>query len=294
MAAYRALFLAGAALVGLTRVALAADLLPPAPALEPATPEFNGWYLRGDVGLATNASTIDLENTPNPLATGLYSASAYQSFNNTTLSSSELFDVGVGYQFNAWLRGDVTLEYRNGGQFQSLYTLADPATNTQYAEFYRANTSAVIGLVNVYADIGTWYGITPFVGGGIGFADKSLYGMTDQGQVYPGGYPSGGYFSNGYSSSFAWALMAGLDFNITQNLKLEVGYRYLNYGSITSGGSNCLNGTGQGNGFSVASCGGSNNYVRSTNTLASNDFRVGLIWMLGEAAPPPAPLVRKY
>ena len=32
----------------------------------------------------------------------------------------------------------------------------------------------------------------------------------------------------------------------------------------------------------------------TTNTLASNDFRLGLIWMLPEAAPPPAPLVRKY
>ena len=34
------------------------------------------------------------------------------------------------------------------------------------------------------------------------------------------------------TTNFAWALMAGLDFNVTQNLKLELGYRYLNMGKI--------------------------------------------------------------
>ena len=38
--------------------------------------------------------------------------------------------------------------------------------------------------------------------------------------------------------------MAGLDFNVTQNLKLELGYRYLDYGKFKSGASNCFNGTG--------------------------------------------------
>ncbi len=240
MANLRALILASAALVGLGRAALAADLLPPPPVIEPAPPaaEFGGWYLRGDVGLSTNSSSIDLENVPNPLATGFYSAAATQSFNNTSLSSSMLFDFGVGYQVNAWLRGDITLEYRDGGHFQSMYTLNDSTTNTQYADFYRGDTSSLIGLANVYADVGTWYGITPFVGGGIGFARNSLYGVTDQGLVTVNGGatgPSGGYFGNGVSSSFAWALMAGFDFDVTQNLKLEVGYRYLNYGKIGYG-----------------------------------------------------------
>jgi opacity protein-like surface antigen len=309
MASLKALTLASVAVLALTRFATAADLLPPPPMPEPPPPvaEFSGWYLRGDIGAAfNNASNLNLQNSPNPLASGGYDGTASQSFNNTTVSASVLGDVGVGYQFNSWLRGDITGEYRDGGNFQSMYVLNNPTPiaggdhNTQYVDFYRANTSSVVGLANVYADVGTWYGITPFVGGGVGVAYNRLYGMTDQGLVSGpfGTGSSGGYFSNGSTTNFAWALMAGLDFNITPNLKLELGYRYLNLGKISSGASNCTNGTGAGNGFSIANCGGSNNYVRSTGQLASNDFRIGLRWMLGDnyspPPPEPAPLVRKY
>ncbi len=306
MAKLKALILAGGAVLALARAAAAADLLPPAPALEPLPPtmaEFNGWYLRGDVGLGANATTPNLVNTPNPLPGTnpggfAYSAAAWQAFNNTTLSASGMFDVGVGYQFNHWLRGDVTLEYRGGGHLQSLYTLNDPTPpTTQYADFYRADTSSLVGLVNAYVDVGTWYGVTPFVGAGVGFARNTISGFTDQGFGYYNSAavslgPAGGYFGNGTSNNFAWALMTGLDFNVTQNLKLELGYRYLDMGKITTGGSNCLNGTGTGTGFACPV-----NYVSSKNDLASSDFRIGLLWMIGEEptyAPPEAPLVRKY
>jgi opacity protein-like surface antigen len=312
MASLKALTLASVAVLALTRFATAADLLPPPPAIEPAppvaAPEFGGWYLRGDIGAAFNyGSNLNLVNSPEPLP-GCCGPGANESFNNTTVSASVLGDVGVGYQFNTWLRGDITGEYRDGGNFQSLYMLNNPNfagtpnPNSQILDFYRANTASAVGLVNVYADLGTWYGLTPFVGGGVGVARNWLYGMTDQGVITNGATgasgPSGGYFSNGATTNFAWALMAGLDFNVTQNLKLELGYRYLNLGKITSGASNCANGTGAGNGFNVAYCGGSNNFVRSTGELASNDFRIGLRWMLGDnavfAPPPEAPLVRKY
>ena len=309
MASLKALILASVAVLALTRFAAAADLLPPPPPpMEPAplaAPELGGWYLRGDIGMAVNnGSNLDLKNSPDPLAGGFYAAGANQSFSNTTISSSELADVGVGYQVNSWLRGDITGEYRDGGHLQSLYTLNNPngaaGSIAQLLDFYRANTSSAVGLVNLYADLGTWYGVTPFVGGGVGVARNWLYGMTDQGQVsFNGGgtSPSGGFFGNGASTNFAWALMAGLDFNVTQNLKLELGYRYLNLGKIGSGGSNCANGTGAGNGFGSNCGGGVTNFVSSRTELASNDFRIGLRWMLGDTyAPPPpeAPLVRRY
>ncbi len=88
--------------------------------------------------------------------------------------------------------------------------------------------------------------------------------------------------------------MAGLDFNVTPNLRLELGYRNLNYGSIKTGASNCLAGAAGGV-FSAANCnGGVANYVSSRSTLASNDVRIGLIWLLGAPVPPPAPVVARY
>ncbi len=300
MAKFKALLLAGGAFFALARAAVAADLLPPAPAMEPPPPpqaEFSGWYLRGDVGIGINANTPNLVNTPDPIATagaGYYTGTPTESFNNSTISAAMNFDLGVGYQFNNWLRFDVTGEYRGGSQFQSLYVLNDSGNTgtgpTQLADFYRGSISSMVGLVNGYVDMGTWWGITPYVGGGVGLARNTLSGMTDQGEVTftaTGTGPSGGYFSDGSKTNFAWALMAGLDFNVTQNLKLELGYRYLDLGKFGSGASNCLGTCG----------GGVANYVSSKNDLAYNDFRIGLRWMIGEEpvyAAPQAPLVTKY
>jgi opacity protein-like surface antigen len=309
MAGLKALTLAGAAVLTLVTGASAADLLPAPPPLEPLPPvaDFSGWYLRGDVGIGLSSANVDLQNSPDPLLGtspgGLpYSSAATEAFNNTTLSESGMFDVGVGYQFNRWLRGDLTVEYRGGANLQSLYTINDPTPpTTQYSDFYRANVSSVIGLANGYADIGTWYGVTPFVGAGVGFAHNMVNGFTDQGfGYYNGGNTflgsAGGYFGNGSQNQFAWALMTGLDFDVTPNLKLELGYRYLNYGKITTGGSNCLS-AGPGGAFGTNNCNaGVSNVVSSTSNLASSDFRLGLIWMLGDNSPPPPPqpLVRKY
>jgi opacity protein-like surface antigen len=301
MGSLRALFLVSGAVIAMTGLAEAADLLPPPPPMEPApmaAADFSGWYLRGDVGMAVQTGAINPSISPNPLI-GL-PADAFNSFYNPSISASALFDVGVGYQINNWLRFDVTAEYRGGSHFQALEQVAIPSTSTQFADFYRGDMSSFIGLFNGYVDLGCWYGITPFIGAGVGLANNRLSGLTDTGFAYVGpgstGSPTGGYFSDGSKINFAWALMAGLDFNVTQNLKLELGYRYLDYGKFGSGGSHCFNGTGAGGGFSPGNCGGSANFI-STGRLASQDFRLGLRWALNDTpsySPPPEPLVRKY
>jgi len=301
MAKFKALILAGGALLALTRVVAAADLLPPPPALEPMPPppmEFNGWYLRGDVGLGLNATTPSMAVSPNPLASATLDGAATNTFFNPTISASGIFDFGVGYQFNTWFRGDITEEFRGGSSFQTLEVLNEPnvvvpnTSTQQYADFYRANLASYVTMFNGYADLGTWYGVTPYVGAGAGFAYNKLSGMTDTGFAFSNGNlsPVGGYLSDAGKWNFAWGLMAGLSFDVTQNLKLDVGYRYLDYGKFTSGTAHCLNGTGGGGGFSCQSY-----TVYSQNQLASNDLRIGLRWMIDTEAPPaPAPLVRKY
>ena len=135
-----------------------------------------------------------------------------------------MIDFGVGYQFNNWFRMDGTLEYRGGANLQSHYSLTDPVNPTfggptQFAHFYRASVSSFVGLVNGYVNLGTFYGVSPFVGAGGGFSENNV---------------------NRAKTNFAWALMAGLDINLAPSLTLEIGYRYLNYGMIASGRSICL------------------------------------------------------
>jgi opacity protein-like surface antigen len=303
MAKYRALIIAGGALFVLARAAGAADLLPPPPALEPppqAAMEFNGWYLRGDVGIGASASSASILQTPDMIASNplSYDSSANEGSHNSSLSAAGVFDLGIGYQVNNWLRFDVTGEYRGGSEFQSLFVVNDPGNTTggptQNADFYRGNVSSAVGLFNGYADLGTWNGITPYIGAGVGFARNTLYGLTNQSEntsLGSGTTVSGGYANDHSQWNFAWALMAGVSFDVTQNLKLDLGYRYLDLGKFSSGQMNCLNGTGLGTGFACTEPA-----IKSKYDIAYNDFRIGLRWMIGEAsyAPQQMPLVRKY
>ena len=274
--------------------ARAADL-PPAPSLPPLSPveaPFGGWYLRGDVGIGVNSTAPELQ-TANPIAAGvaggfISGAATTQTFSNATLLPFGMIDFGAGYQFDNWFRVDATLEYRAGARLRSQYALTDPASPTfggsaQDAGPFRADVASIVGLVNGYASPGTWYGLTPFLGVGAGFAGNKLSGSTNQ--DYPSLGPAG--YANGSRTSFAWALMAGVDYDISANLRLELGYRYLNYGLITTGGSNCLAG-GSGGTFPIANCGGGANTISSRNRLASNDFRLGVIYLIGEAPTPVA------
>jgi opacity protein-like surface antigen len=66
-------------------------------------------------------------------------------------------------------------------------------------------------------------------------------------------------------------LTAGVDFDLAANLKLELSYRYLCLGSVTTGGPDC-----------VSCLAGP---FESRNRLASNDFRLGVIYLVGGAFP---------
>jgi opacity protein-like surface antigen len=81
--------------------------------------------------------------------------------------------------------------------------------------------------------------------------------------------------------------MAGLSYSISQNVKLDFGYRYLDMGRVTS------------NPIICSGSGVCPNEVQSVK-LASHDIRLGLRYMFDsnpgpayEPLPPP-PLVRKY
>ncbi len=90
-----------------------------------------------------------------------------------------LFGVGLGYQWNNWLRTDITGEYRGETGFHGLDTWFDGT----YARFnnYTGKKSEWLFLANVYADLGTWHNITPFVGAGIGMSRNTIHSFRDTG-----------------------------------------------------------------------------------------------------------------
>ncbi len=287
MHSLKTLAIAGATTLSLASAGFAGDLPPPPLAL-PVMPvqvfgNDSGFYLRGDVGVGANiAGKHSIATTPGPNAIGV---TGY----NDDLGASGFVGIGAGYAINNWFRVDGTLEYRGGSKLSSVDYYGPNAANgfTTGKDFYSANVSSIVGLANAYVDLGTWYCITPYIGAGAGFANNTISGFTDIGYsvpVPPGG-TSGVYFGKGSTTNFAWALMAGLGYDVTSNLKLDLGYRYLNMGKATTGSS-------------VPQF-GPPTYKYTQKDLASHDFRIGMRWVFADkSAPPPpsytAPLVRKY
>ncbi|HTJ01269.1 MAG TPA: opacity family porin, partial [Methylovirgula sp.] len=135
-------------------------------------------------------------------------------------------------------------------------------------------------LANGYFDIGTWWGVTPYVGAGVGVAYNTMTGVTDIGMSPNPGF---GYASANSTTNYAWAAMAGLSYAVTPNLRLELGYRYLDMGNASTGTIVCTN---------TAAC---SNEVQHFH-LASQDIRLGMRWMFADIPPvaPQLPLVSKY
>lgn len=178
--------------------AMAADYNPPI-YIEQA-PEWvpveigSGWYLRGDVNYN--------------LARPVYNLSiAGRSTEHTRFGG----DLGFGYHFNDHLRGDVTIGYM-GGDDLTLRDMTDSVTLSH---------STWTGLVNAYADLGTVVGLTPYIGAGVGVTYSHQKISVDAPSVPLNASASDTQYN------FAYALMAGASYKVTENASIDAGYRFL-------------------------------------------------------------------
>jgi opacity protein-like surface antigen len=277
MGSFKNYALAGILAVVASTTAHAADILPPPPPMPHAPVEVGGgWYLRGDIGM-TNQDVDKLSSGPADLDGDFKMV-------HKDFDSSPLFGLGVGYQFNHWIRADITGEYRGKSTFDALEEPSDPANFAAWGNNqYRAKKSEWVGLANLYFDLGTWYGVTPFIGAGIGFSHNMIDGFVDVNTPNAGG----GYFADDSKTEFAWALHAGLAYDLTHNVKVEFAYRYIDLGDAKTG-------TGQNFDPARRPCVQVCNF--KFKDIDSHDFKLGLRWMFGAPVMPiaHAPVVRKY
>jgi opacity protein-like surface antigen len=171
MAYLRNLTVAGAAALTLSStLAIAADMPVPMP-VAPVVEDFGGWYLRGDLGMS-NQSVKRLDS-PDP-------AFDLVTVHEKGFDSAPTFGVGIGYQFNNWLRADVTTEYRGGATFHGLDSYVDGALPGGFgSNDYRGTKSEWLTLLNGYIDLGTWYSLTPYIGAGIGITQNTISNFRD-------------------------------------------------------------------------------------------------------------------
>ena len=209
---------AGLGLLPLTP-AVAADYDPPiyvdqAPDYVPVEVG-SGWYLRGDVSYLVQKSFKD------------------DDFAFTPASFSEKEDpifasIGFGYHFNDYLRADLNLGYLPGNKigvgYDDSLTVVPPATATIASAGLKNYAYSL--MLNGYVDLGTYVGITPYLGGGVGIVQSTH--KLSAGYFTDNSDPSDDFAQSDDKTkySLAYTLNAGLAYQVTKNVSVDLGYQY--------------------------------------------------------------------
>ncbi|MET0600086.1 MAG: outer membrane protein [Mesorhizobium sp.] len=193
----RIFFLCSACLLGAPALGWAADYEPPI--VVDQAPEFvpvevgSGWYLRGDVTYSFNESP-------------------FEAFGDIGFDVDHVRfggGVGVGYHFTDMVRGDVTLNFLSSDEARFESDVFDA----------RLENQVWTGMANAYVDLGTYSGLTPYLGAGLGImysrntSELTGFGFIDE--------------VTDTQSEFAYALMAGVSYKVGTNSSIDVGYQFV-------------------------------------------------------------------
>lgn len=154
----------------------------------------------------------------------------------TNYGAAPSIQIGAGFSVAGLalpVRIDSTLAYRSNFSLQPNQTVSIGGTPSNYSG--QANVDQWLWLVNGYVDIPTSSGFVPYLGGGIGYANNRLSQMTTTLSL-----PTITLYDTQTGAStgnFAWALMAGTAYPLGAGLSVDIGYRYVDSGTVKTGGS---------------------------------------------------------
>ncbi|MFN3547959.1 MAG: outer membrane protein [Mesorhizobium sp.] len=171
----------------------------------------SGWYLRGDVSYNFGKPFRNLDWGGPTVVDEDYDES------HTALSGA----VGFGYHFSDHFRGDLNLGFLSSNDQNLSYAEAGVSSTTVSVE-----NEVWTGMANAYVDLGTYVGITPYLGGGLGIA------YAERKQSYSVNYvdvltPDIDQHDDKNQITWAYSLNAGASYQFTQNVSVDVGYSYL-------------------------------------------------------------------
>jgi len=197
---------AAVAVAGGAGSALAADLYIEAPADPVAISEPGDWYV------------------------SLFGGGAWVNEINTAWRDEP------GYGYDIWLEPGFALGVTVGTKVFDMLRIEGELSGTlsQVSEIYEeyddeysdlpGSISALYLLGNVWFDVDTGSGFTPYIGGGVGAAAVAL-------SLYDGNWETDG-------TGFAYQLGAGVQVDVADNITLDLGYRYKAVPDLTLNNSN--------------------------------------------------------
>lgn len=217
MTSLRTIFSAFAFLATSTAVSAQAVDLNDAPEIKVYT--FNiGWYGRVYAGFVK--PDFDLSYLQSSAAIGPLSWEKKGSGDD-----SWVVGLAAGYRFNDLLRFDVSYDYHGANDFNKRDSSPLPSSQREYD----GKISSHVLMVNGFVDFGTFKGMTPYIGIGIGAASNHI---TDA-SINSGGYQ---YKLGSHNEwNLAWALHTGIGLQLTEKATFELGYSYMDLGDAKSG-----------------------------------------------------------
>ncbi len=212
-------------------------------------------YFRGDVGYSWSRNP-DVKFTQTDPVTSVFLTEA------ASASMDDAWLVGGGLGCSAGprgLRGELMLDWRGDRDVRG--TLAAPS-----GAAFATSVQSLTLMFNAYYDLMQFGGFTPYVGAGVGVAHNDLGSVTFTGD------PTLSNTLNGADKwSLAWSLMAGVGYQISQRVTLDLGYRYIDMGDVRSS--------------RVDSSGFNGNPPLRVDDLTAHEFKVGLRFAFGGGAP---------
>lgn len=239
------------------------DLLAPS-AADPVIEVGSGWYLRGDANIGeasltlSNFGTLQAENFGADLGVGYQFGSSFRidltaDYLTPATRARTAYFGGSGPAYSVPYAAIDPLAPRLGcpvgadpNNLANVFTVACSSTST-------TSLRAQAYLLNAYLDIAHFGAVTPYIGAGAGLAHVDA--RADLNFQFSNGVAYGpqnsfcggstglagvscyhlGYWNNSgprsVENNFAYALMAGVAYKLSDLLTLDVGYRYLNLGA---------------------------------------------------------------
>jgi opacity protein-like surface antigen len=181
---------------------------------------------------------------------------------------------GVRAELMVGYHGDRKLDGKPGNYtVTNVYTAPSPAPAPVDDPLHTSVKTYTL-MANIYKDLGKFGNVTPYVGAGVGLAYNQMSEtfFTQTTTLH-------NRIAGDNDISLAWSLMAGIGYQISDRAIIDVGYRYLDMGKITSQRHDNA---------------GFVNPRVTVDDLAAHEFKVGLRYHFGAsdccAAPAYAPM----
>ena len=145
--------------------------------------------------------------------------------------SSVVFDLGIGYLCNEWLRTEISLAYRPSFEFdgKSNFDQIDINFKQNVEADLKSFSGMVTGVVKPLALLGVkkWV-VEPLIIAGVGVSHNRLDSMVYTFPKTATATPSGSH------TDFAWSVGAGFSYAVAENIDLELLYRYSDLGDVST------------------------------------------------------------